>query len=126
MNTAIVGFISGIMIITGFSYVMVRAFIAAKKTDTNLRLSDFFDLNRIFLSIFHLGIGMLLIFINTTTVAFISGLTISTGLSYIMSGTLIEVEKTDTDIHFSDRFDFNRIFVGIFYLGIGMLLIYFK
>ena len=53
MNTAIVGFISGLMIITGFSYVMVRAFIAAKKTDTNLRLSDFFDLNRIFLSIFH-------------------------------------------------------------------------
>lgn len=105
---------------------MVRAFIAAKKTDTNLRLSDFFDLNRIFLSIFHLGIGMLLIFINTTTVAFISGLTISTGLSYIMSGTLIEVEKTDTGIHFCDYFDFNRIFVGIFYLGIGMLLIYFK
>ena len=126
MNTAIVGFISGLMIITGFSYVMVRAFIAAKKTDTNLRLSDFFDLNRIFLSIFHLGIGMLLIFINTTTVAFISGLTIITGLSYIMSGTLIEVEKTDADIHFCDYFDFNRIFVGIFYLGIGMLLIYFK
>ena len=60
MNEQIMTLISGNMIIIGIILLLSGIFKEVEWTDTNLRMSDFFDFNKIWLGISLLGIGMLI------------------------------------------------------------------
>lgn len=60
MNEQIMTLISGPMIIIGIILLLSGVFKEVEWTDTNLRMSDFFDLNKIWLGVSLLGIGMLI------------------------------------------------------------------
>lgn len=60
MNELIMTLISGPMIIIGIILLLSGIFKEVEWTDTNLRMSDFFDFNKIWLGISLLGIAILI------------------------------------------------------------------
>lgn len=60
MTEQIMILISGLMIIIGIILILSGIFKEVENTDTNLRISDFFDLNKILFGISFIGISILI------------------------------------------------------------------